>query len=224
MSIILQAGGQQRGTGQPNIQSEHQNKNGHMISNIMALDSLSSRLPPPSPAPENPPSHLLSPSSPEDPHSVAAAIKDIRKAIQSAKTLHPTHGCVTGTGNDPWLPRGGERVEPPLPAPLPPTSCPPTPPSPACSTPPPPPPVELHEETESELEEERVPTPEIMKKEDEDLDTDQVTYGTFYWQIKLCIIAANFVEVDLQLNNKKTFYCTLSCFVPGGPGLFVRSC
>lgn len=170
-----EAGGQQRGTGQPNIQSEHQNKNGHMISNIMALDSLSSRLPPPSPAPENPPSHLLSPSSPEDPHSVAAAIKDIRKAIQSAKTLHPTHGCVTGTGNDPWLPRGGERVEPPLPAPLPPTSCPPTPPSPACSTPPPPPPVELHEETESEIEEERVPTPEILKKEDEDLDTDQET-------------------------------------------------
>ena len=29
-------------------------------------------------------------------------------------------------------------------------------------------------ETESELEEERVPTPEVMKKEDEDLDTDQV--------------------------------------------------
>jgi len=174
-----EAGGQQRGTGQPNIQSEHQNKNGHMISNIMALDSLSSRLPPPSPAPENPPAQILSPSSPEDPHSVAAAIKDIRKAIQSAKTLHPTHGCVSGTvsgtGNDPWLPRGGERVEPPLPAPLPPTSCPPTPPSPACSTPPPPPPVELHEETESELEEERVPTPEIMKKEDEDLDTDQET-------------------------------------------------
>merc|ERR1719445_1560301 len=29
--------------------------------------------------------------------------------------------------------------------------------------------------TESELEEERVPTPEVMKKEDEDLDTDQET-------------------------------------------------
>jgi len=171
-----EVGGQQRVGGHLNMQSEHQNKNGHMISNIMALDSLSSRLPPPSPAPENPPSQLLSPSSPEDPHSVAAAIKDIRKAIQSAKTLHPTHGCVTGTGNDPWLPRGGERVEPPPPpAPLPQTSCPPTPPSPACSTPPPPPPVELQEETESDLEEERVPTPEIMKKEDEDLDTDQET-------------------------------------------------
>ena len=32
----------------------------------------------------------------------------------------------------------------------------------------------LQEETESEVEEERVPTPEVMKKEDEDLDTDQV--------------------------------------------------
>ena len=29
-------------------------------------------------------------------------------------------------------------------------------------------------ETESELEEERVPTPEVMKKDNEDLDTDQV--------------------------------------------------
>jgi len=153
---------------------EHHTKNGHMISNILALDNLATRLPPPSPAPENPPpSQLLAPPSPENPHSVAAAIKDIRKAIQSAKTLHPTPGCVPGSGNDPWLPRGGDRGEPPLPAP--PTSCPPTPPSPACSTPPPPPPVELHEETESELEEERVPTPEIMKKEDEDLDTDQET-------------------------------------------------
>lgn len=35
-------------------------------------------------------------------------------------------------------------------------------------------PIRQEIETESELEEERVPTPEVMKKEDEDLDTDQV--------------------------------------------------
>merc|ERR1719282_2166708 len=63
--------------------------------------------------------------------------------------------------------------QPPPPLPPPPiSSC---PPSPACSTPPPPPPVELQEESESELEEERVPTPDIMKKDEEDLDTDQET-------------------------------------------------
>lgn len=195
---------------------EHHTKNGHMISNILALDNLATRLPPPSPAPENPPpSQLLAPPSPENPHSVAAAIKDIRKAIQSAKTLHPTPGCVPGSGNDPWLPRGGDRGEPPLPAP--PTSCPPTPPSPACSTPPPPPPVELHEETESELEEERVPTPEIMKKEDEDLDTDQVTQRShsLLLPIKLCIIAPILVQLDLQFDKKKHFVLRVSCCCPG---------
>ena len=134
-----------------------------------------------------------------DSHNVAAAIKDIKKAIQSAKTIHPVPVNVTpsqtpGVGGDPWLPRSGdtgqdrsapapvtldlrnnsldrmEQPPPPLPAPI--SSC---PPSPACSTPPPPPPVELQDESDSEVEEERVPTPDIMKKDDEDLDTDQVT-------------------------------------------------
>ena len=34
--------------------------------------------------------------------------------------------------------------------------------------------MELEQESDSDLEEERVPTPEVMKKEEEDLDTDQV--------------------------------------------------
>ena len=161
----------------------------HLVTNILAMESITSRLPPPSPAPEAP--------GPDSGHNVAAAIKDIRKAIQSTKTLQ-TPSVVNVTPNitgvcDPWLPRAGERLvtsdqapvdrldqPPPLPpAPLPPsplTSC---PPSPACSTPPPPPPVELQEESESEVEEERVPTPEIMKKDDEDLDTDQVIKEDF---------------------------------------------
>ena len=165
--------------------AHEQARNGHsntMLSNLLALSEPSGapRLPPPSPAPEAPAPPLPPLQEPVEPGppSVAAAIKDIKKAIQSAKTLHPTPGCGPAPP-DPWLPRGAanplvqERVEAPLPAP--PTSCPPTPPSPACSTPPPPPPLELQEETESEVEEEeRVPTPEVMKKEDEDLDTDQV--------------------------------------------------
>ena len=167
--------------------SQGESLNGqHILNNILAMESLTSRLPPPSPAPENPVS--------DNSNNVAAAIKDIKKAIQSAKTIHPAPVQVTAAlppapaGGDPWLPRAAElpppvslevrqssldRMQeqplPPLPAPL--SSC---PPSPACSTPPPPPPVELQDESDSDIGEERVPTPEIMKKEDEDLDTDQV--------------------------------------------------
>ena len=173
----------------------------HLLTNILAMESLSSRLPPPSPAPEAP--------GPDQGHNVAAAIKDIRKAIQSTKTLQ-TPSVVNVTPNmagvcDPWLPRAGERLvssdltvdrhdqpPPPPPAPLPPppplSSC---PPSPACSTPPPPPPVELQEESESELEEERVPTPDIMKKEDEDLDTDQVIKTDFIFTFLPPFIISN---------------------------------
>lgn len=124
--------------------------------------------------------------------SVAAAIKDIKKAIQSAKTLHSTPGCGP-VPPDPWLPRGAP-VEAPLPAP--PTSRPPSPPSPACSTPPPPPPLELQEETESEVEEERVPTPEVMKKDDEDLDTDQVTRINYFQTL---------VGIDMAMSKDKHY-------------------
>ena len=174
----------------------------HLLTNILAMESISSRLPPPSPAPEAP--------GPDQGHNVAAAIKDIRKAIQSTKTLQTQNVVnvtpnITGMG-DPWLPRAGERLvtselapvdrldqpPPPPPAPLPPppplSSC---PPSPACSTPPPPPPVELQEESESEVEEERVPTPDIMKKEDEDLDTDQVIKRDFIFTFLPPFIISN---------------------------------
>ena len=143
--------------------AEKTNKNAHLLSNLLAMESI--RLPPPSPAPQT--------------GDVAAAMKEIRRALQSSRTLQPASPAVlTGSvthnltgGADPWLPRPGDQSPPP---PLPPPSSSP-PPSPACSTPPPPPPVELHQESESDLEEERVPTPEIMKKEEEDLDTDQVS-------------------------------------------------
>ena len=150
--------------------AEKTNKNAHLLSNLLAMESI--RLPPPSPAPQT--------------GDVAAAMKEIRRALQSSRTLQPASPAVlTGSvthnltgGADPWLPMPGDQSPPP---PLPPPSSSP-PPSPACSTPPPPPPVELHQESESDLEEERVPTPEIMKKEEEDLDTDQVSenIGTFY--------------------------------------------
>ena len=113
-------------------------QNGHnALTSLLALSEPPTRLTPPSPAPESAPP----PPTQEEP-SVAAAIKDIKKAIQSAKTLHPTPGCPAPP--DPWLPRGARVIDAPLPAP--PTSCPPTPPSPACSTPPPPPPLELQVE------------------------------------------------------------------------------
>ena len=138
----------------------------------LLLDSLG-RLPPPSPAP------------PEPVASVASALADIRKAIQSARPLQsPGSGTGPGSTPDPWLPRGGGgeiNSEPPPPPPpaLASPLCHTGPPSPACSTPPPPPPVELHDGgTESEPEEERVPTPEVMRKEEEDLDTDQVIKDT----------------------------------------------
>ena len=155
----------------------------NLLSNILAMESLntfSSRLPPPSPAPE----------TPGQVAEVAAAIKDIRAALQSSRSLQCGGGGEVGPsithnltgGTDPWLPRAAH-TEPPdqsPPPPLPPPPC-SLPPSPACSTPPPPPPVHLQEESESELEleeeEERVPTPEIMKKEEEDLDTDQVSFS-----------------------------------------------
>ena len=158
-----------------------------MLANILAMETLSCRLPPPSPAPDNP----------EHGHgnavAAAAAIKDIRKALQTTKTLSTLPPSVTSNSinssmsmplvNDPWLPRAGDMVEreqPPLPMPpLPPPPVSSCPPSPACSTPPPPPPVELQDESDSEVEEERVPTPEIMKKDDEDLDTDQVKTISF---------------------------------------------
>ena len=170
-----------------NMEHQSNGQQQHLLNNILAMEAITSRLPPPSPAPEAP--------GPESSHNVAAAIKDIRKAIQSTKTLQ-TPSVVNVTPNmtggcDPWLPRAGDRLAqtertvtelvgqerqegPPPPAPLPPPPLSSCPPSPACSTPPPPPPVELQDESESECGEERVPTPDIMKKEDEDLDTDQV--------------------------------------------------
>ena len=176
-----------RETGEKQRQSKTNGGQQHLVTNILAMESLSPRLPPPSPAPEAP--------GQDSGHNVAAAIKDIKKAIQSTKTLQ-TPSVVNVTTNmtgvcDPWLPRAGERLgasdpvdrldqpPPPPPAPLPPPPLSSCPPSPACSTPPPPPPVELQDESESEPEEERVPTPEIMKKEDEDLDTDQVIQEDF---------------------------------------------
>ena len=84
--------------------------------------------------------------------------------------------------------------------------------------------MELHEETESELEEERVPTPEIMKKEDEDLDTDQVTQHShsLLLPIKLCIIAPILAQLDLQFDKKKHFVLRVSCCCPGIiEGLFI---
>ena len=177
------------------------------------MESLTSRLPPPSPAPENPVS--------DNSNNVAAAIKDIKKAIQSAKTIHPAPVQVTAAlppapaGGDPWLPRAAElpppvslevrqssldRMQeqplPPLPAPL--SSC---PPSPACSTPPPPPPVELQDESDSDIGEERVPTPEIMKKEDEDLDTDQVAL------ISINIWRCVFVRLSVTLSSINKYLC-----------------
>ena len=164
-------------SGPPHLtKSEQSNKNAHLLSNILAMETL--RLPPPSPAPHTP-------SHPQT-GDVAAALKDIKRALQSSRTLEASPGQqlpsithnLTG-GADPWLPRAGDQSPPP---PLPPQPSSSPPPSPACSTPPPPPPVELQQESDSELEEERVPTPEIMKKEEEDLDTDQVSenIGTFY--------------------------------------------
>lgn len=156
-------------SGPPHLtKSEKSNKNAHLLSNLLAMETLG--LPPPSPAPETP-SHGQT-------GDVAAAIKDIKRALQSSRTLQSstdlqapsvTHN-LTG-GADPWLPRAGDQSPPP---PLPPQPSSSPPPSPACSTPPPPPPVELEQESDSDLEEERVPTPEVMKKEEEDLDTDQV--------------------------------------------------
>ena len=155
----------------------------NLLSNILAMESLntfSTRLPPPSPAPETPR------SPPGQSSEVTAAIKDIRAALQSSRSLQCSGGGEVGPsithnltgGTDPWLPRAAHS-EPPDQSPPPPLPPPPPsslPPSPACSTPPPPPPVHLQEESESEMEEERVPTPEIMKKEEEDLDTDQVSF------------------------------------------------
>ena len=87
------------------------------------------------------------------------------QAIQSTKTLESPAGCPPPPP-DPWVPR--------------PSSTPSTTP----------PPLHLKDESESEGEEddedegleeeeeevgeERVPTPEIMKREEEELDTDQV--------------------------------------------------
>ena len=168
-------------------------RNGHAatLSSLLALsEPPTTRLPPPSPAPECPPAPASEVLEQGSAPSVAAAIKDIKKAIQSAKTLHSTPGCGP-VPPDPWLPRGAP-VEAPLPAP--PTSPPPSPPSPACSTPPPPPPLELQEETESEVEEERVPTPEVMKKDDEDLDTDQVTRINYFQTL---------VGIDMAMSKDK---------------------
>ena len=162
------------------------NGHGHAaaLSSLLAMEpALSSRLPPPSPAPESAP-------APPQQETVAAAIKDIRRALAVARggdrapvNVTPNLSMAGPPQLDPWLPRHQQQLqEPPCSAPLPPP--PPAapassgPPSPACSTPPPPPPVELQEESEeSECEEERVPTPDIMKREDEDLDTDQVGQG-----------------------------------------------
>ena len=118
-----------------------QQQSDNMLANILAMESLSSCLPPPSPAPEHPD---------QGGHDVAAAIKDIRKALQSTKSLQTGSVNVNPVNNvplvnDPWLPRSGDMrlSDQPPPPPLPPppvTSC---PPSPACSTPPPPPPVHL---------------------------------------------------------------------------------
>jgi len=194
------------------MRSQHRDKGETKQRLPSSLDPLGSRLPPPSPAPDNnlppPPSSLPDfPSSPppiattqetnfpsvvssspplassQSSETVAAAIKDIRKAIQSAKALSPPLPPTSAPepqsspGTDPWVPRGETSPTPsspaPPPDPTPSTSSVHSPPSPVSITPPPP--VELHEETDSEIEEERVPTPEITKKEEEDLDTDQET-------------------------------------------------
>lgn len=193
------------------MRSQHRDKVDTKQRLPSSLDPLGSRLPPPSPAPDNnlppPPSSLSDfPSSPppittaqetnfptvvssspppvsQSSETVAAAIKDIRKAIQSAKALSPPLAPTSAPepqsspGTDPWVPRGEtsptSSSPAPPPDPTPSTSSVHSPPSPVSITPPPP--VELQEETDSEIEEERVPTPEVTKKEEEDLDTDQET-------------------------------------------------
>ena len=145
-----------------------------MIPNMTAMDSvMTSHLPPPAPSDPAPvPISHHSPPQTQSPPSVgAAAIKDIKKAVQSVKTLQQSS---PGPGPDPWLPRSN-----PLPVldpvevqqlPLPASSS----PSLACTTSPPSP-QELQEESKATAEEERVPTPEVMKEEEEeDLETGQV--------------------------------------------------
>jgi len=125
--------------------------------------------------------------------AVQAAIKDIRKAIQSTKTLESPAGCPPPPP-DPWVPRPS--ADSPSPAPT-------------------PPPSHLRDETESEGEEddedeeeedeadqeeeeeeveERVPTPEIMKREEEELDTDQETDR---------LLGQQYTEADPSYYNKK---------------------
>ena len=50
----------------------------HLLTNILAMESISSRLPPPSPAPEAP--------GPDQGHNVAAAIKDIRNGTLATES------------------------------------------------------------------------------------------------------------------------------------------
>ena len=84
------------------------NGHGHgtALSSILAMEpALSSRLPPPSPAPESAP-------APPQQETVAAAIKDIRRALAVARggdrapvNVTPNLSMAGPPQLDPWLPR-----------------------------------------------------------------------------------------------------------------------